>query len=99
MTLQPSLIRSIGESRVDMLLSDEIKSNLTLSLREKAELIWSISHQNILTFLNQIPAERQHSVKYEDLVQNPQNTVEKLCNFLKLKFQSDRTYATGTFSS
>ena len=47
-----------------------------------AELVWLISHQNILEFLKNVPAKRQFRLYYEDLVQKPQHTVQALCNFL-----------------
>lgn len=82
-------IRSMEEAKIDRLLSAQVKDETSLSAREKAELIWLISHQNILEFLEHIPAHRQYPVKFEDLVQHPQMTVEGLCQFLDVDFHPD----------
>jgi amino acid adenylation domain-containing protein/non-ribosomal peptide synthase protein (TIGR01720 family) len=57
--------------------------------RELAELVWLISHQNILEFLKDIPQQRQHRLYYEDLVQKPQKAMEGVCNFLDIEFHTD----------
>ncbi len=59
------------------------------SIRELAELIWLISHQNVLEFLKDIPTERQHRVRYEDLVSHPQELMEQMCRFLGVEFHPD----------
>jgi amino acid adenylation domain-containing protein len=51
------------------------------------ELIWTISQQNIVEFLAKIPAERQHHLRFEDLVQSPETTMRRLCEFLKIPFE------------
>lgn len=57
--------------------------------RELAELIWLVSNQNIMTFLEDIPAERKYRLKFEDLVTNPQVEIIKLCAFLNIEFQKE----------
>ncbi len=57
--------------------------------RQLAELIWLISHQNILTFLKEIPKERQFRLYYEDLVTDPEKTVKKMCDFLGIDLHPD----------
>ncbi|MEG4499889.1 amino acid adenylation domain-containing protein [Microcoleus sp. F10-C6] len=79
-------IRSMEEAKLDLLLSAQVKDEISLSAKEKAELMWLISHQNILEFLEHIPAHRQYRVKFEDLVKQPHTTVEGLCQFLGLSF-------------
>lgn len=79
-------IRSMEEAKLDLLLSAQVKDEISLSAKEKAELMWLISHQNILEFLEHIPAHRQYRVKFEDLVKQPDTTVEGLCQFLGLSF-------------
>ncbi|MEN8215020.1 MAG: amino acid adenylation domain-containing protein [Pseudomonadota bacterium] len=51
-----------------------------------AELLWLQCHQNILEFLQTIPASRQYALKFEDLVNHPQPTIENLCDFLERPF-------------
>ena len=55
--------------------------------RQLAELIWRISHENILELLTGIPAERQLRMRFEDLVQQPRAEMERLCGFLGLPFE------------
>ncbi len=54
--------------------------------RELAELIWLVCHQNILEFLQEIPAERQYRLKFEDLVNDPEIYVRQICQFLQVDF-------------
>jgi amino acid adenylation domain-containing protein len=56
------------------------------SRRELAELVWLISHQNTLRFLEGIPAHRKCLVAYERLVTNPEETVRNLCEFLGINY-------------
>ncbi len=51
-----------------------------------AELMWDICHQNIHEFLRTIPSERSHVVRFEELVHNPQKTMEGVADFLGLPF-------------
>jgi|688.fasta_scaffold07902_4 hypothetical protein len=51
-----------------------------------AEKAWAVFNHNALTFLQQIPAERQHLVRYEDLVTNPIVTQQAICRFLGIHF-------------
>ena len=59
------------------------------SRRELAELIWLVSHQNLLEFFRQVSEDRQYRVKFEDLVKHPHNTIEGICEFLHLKFHPE----------
>jgi hypothetical protein len=54
--------------------------------RQLAELVWTASHQNILAFLTQVPDERWHRLRYEDLVRDPAGQMEALCGRLGLRF-------------
>jgi hypothetical protein len=58
----------------------------SFSERQLAELIWLISHQNIINFLAKIPQERQYSVKFEDLVKEPEKTLTGICQFLGISY-------------
>jgi aryl carrier-like protein len=78
-------IRSIEESRIDLLIEGET----SLTTREKAELLWLLSHQNILEFLKHIPESRQYQLKFENLVKFPQNTVAGICQFLGVDFYAE----------
>ncbi len=54
--------------------------------RELAELVWVVSHRNILEFLAGIPPERQYRITYEDLVSQPRDVMMGICDFLRLDF-------------
>lgn len=79
-------IRSMTEARLDLLVAMEENQ---FCVEQKGELMWLISHQNILEFLKNIPSSRQHQLKYEDLVQQPQTTVNQLCEFIGVDFHPD----------
>ncbi|NEP26670.1 condensation domain-containing protein [Moorena sp. SIO3I6] len=79
-------IRSMKEARLDLLVAMEENQ---FSVEQKGELMWLISHQNILEFLKNIPSSRQHQLKYEDLVQQPETTVHQLCEFIGIDFHPD----------
>jgi hypothetical protein len=54
-----------------------------------AELVWTVSHQNILAFLSHVPAKRQYRLKFEDLTSQPQATMEDMCAALGLPYHPD----------
>lgn len=57
--------------------------------RELAELVWIISHQNILDFLKTVPVERQCRVSFEEMVNLPEASMRKLISFLGLEFNPE----------
>lgn len=63
--------------------------NSPFSRRELAELIYLISHQNILDHLKPVPALRQIRIRFEDVVKSPQLTIQKICTFLGLEMHPD----------
>ena len=78
-------MRSYEEARVEQTFPYQHPFNR----RELAELVWLISHQNILEFLQQVPQQRQYQVKFEDIVSQPQTSVEGICQFLGREFHPD----------
>ncbi|MGB3404755.1 MAG: HAD-IIIC family phosphatase [Microcoleaceae cyanobacterium] len=82
-------IRSLEEARLDVFASNQLQTNMPLTVREKAELIWLICHQNILEFLKTIPTHRQYRIKFEDLVNQPKITAEEICQFLNINFDPE----------
>jgi len=81
-----AMIYSFIEAQLDQHF---FKYKHSFSRRELAELIWLVSHQNIMTFLEDIPADRKYRLKFEDLVTNPQIEITKLCTFLNIEFQKE----------
>ena len=47
-----------------------------------AEQVWTQTNQNMLGFLRHIDPERQHFVRFEDLVRQPEQTAGDICAFL-----------------
>ncbi len=76
-------IFSILESKVDQQFID---FHHPFSRSELAELVWLESHRNILQFLNEIPRERVIRLRFEDLVANPRQEMERVCQFLGIEF-------------
>ncbi len=83
-----AMIRSFEEAHTDQVF---FRYAHNFTTRQLAELIWTVSHQNILNFLQGIPAARQHRVTYETLVADPQGTTQALCDFLQLPFDAGMT--------
>jgi len=80
------MIQSYIEARLDLLVGQQLQDNLHLSRREIAELTWTSNVANILEVMKEIPAQRQLTVKFEDLASQPQATCEQICRFLGLDF-------------
>lgn len=56
--------------------------------RQLGELVWTLSHQNILDFLSTIPPERQHRIGFEDLVREPEPVMQSLCTTFGVDFHT-----------
>lgn len=59
------------------------------SPRQLGELVWLVSHQNTLEFLRSVPEERQYRMRFEDLVNDPKNLMEEMCEKINLEFHPD----------
>lgn len=57
--------------------------------QELAELIWLISHQNILELKQKISLDRYYPIKFENLLVSPKEELERLSSFLKIEFNED----------
>ncbi len=57
--------------------------------RELAELIWQLSHRNILDFSARVPADRYFQVKFEDILRDPEAQLSALCRFLQIDFDEE----------
>jgi len=77
-------MRSFEEARLDRVLTfDDARD---YPVRQFAELVWILSHQNILGFLSEVPAQRQLCVHFEDLVREPRLVIERICDVLGVDF-------------
>lgn len=52
-----------------------------------AENIWLNFNDNIRKFIKEISPEKYHLVFYEDLVNDPHTIIQKICDFLNIKFE------------
>ncbi|MES1241756.1 MAG: amino acid adenylation domain-containing protein [Acidobacteriota bacterium] len=80
------MIRSFEEAKLDQLF---FRHPHRFGRRELAELIWLVSHRTVSRFLASIPKERQHWVRYEDLVRDPEGELRRLCASIGLDYHAD----------
>ena len=78
-----AVIESFNRLRMDKLLGVTNTDPYQL-----AETIWAKSNRNILDFTAQLPPERYHLIRYEDLVTQPQSVIQQLCGFLEIPFDT-----------
>ncbi|HYO14895.1 MAG TPA: amino acid adenylation domain-containing protein, partial [Thermoanaerobaculia bacterium] len=77
-------IASFEEAKLEQVF---FRPRHSFTRRQLAELIWRVSHRNILDFLAGVPAGRQLRVRFEDLVRNPRAAMERVCGFLEVPFE------------
>jgi amino acid adenylation domain-containing protein len=81
-----AMIHSFIEAKLDQVFFPHAHP---FTRRELAELIWVVSHQNIVRFLAGIPEERQRWVRFEELVRDPRAVLTGICDLLGLPFHPD----------
>jgi amino acid adenylation domain-containing protein len=77
-----AVIHSFEEAKLDQIF----RYDHDFSVRQLAELVWLICHQNILEFFKAIPQDRKYTVKFEELVQNTKPVVQGICDFLGIHY-------------
>lgn len=77
---------SFVKARLEVFFQPFLRGPHRFAAAELAELVWTISQQNIRDFLSTIPPERQLSIRFEDLVAQPQAVMEHAAHFLDLDF-------------
>jgi len=80
------VIRSFEEARIDQVFFD---AGLPWSRRELAEAVWVLAYRNTLDFLAGVPGERQITLRYEDLVRDPESELRRLCGALGVAYHDD----------
>jgi 3-oxoacyl-(acyl-carrier-protein) synthase len=86
-----AMIRSYEEARMDLFLDRQVREKFSFTRRQWGELTWTISNQNIIAFLKQIPRKRQYTITFEQLVRQPEEISRELCQFLGLEFDPEMT--------
>jgi acyl carrier protein len=81
------MIRSYETSKLERVVP--IMNQRSLTRREISELTWLISHENILEFFQDIPENRKLTLKFEDLVADPESSIRNQCQFLGLEFEPE----------
>lgn len=81
-----SMVRSFEGYHMDQVL---FLPDHRFSPRELGELVWTISHQNVLDFLSRVPPARQYRMRYEDLASRPVEVMRGMCEQLGLSFHED----------
>ena len=84
-----AMIPSFEKAKLHVFYPPFFKGDHNFTPGQLAELIWLISHQNILTFLQDVPSQRQHRVHYEDMVQRPHEVINGICRFIGVDFHPD----------
>jgi acyl carrier protein len=82
-------IRSYEDAKLERLtlpFISELDNQDIFSRREFAELMWTVSQQNISEFLTKIPQKRWIKVGFEEMVNDPKNSLINICDFLNLEF-------------
>ena len=50
------------------------------------ENLWALSNANLTAFFQELPPERKHVLRYEDLVSKPENMMRGVCAFLEVAY-------------
>jgi hypothetical protein len=81
-----AMVRSFEKYHMDQVLY--LRDN-PFSARELGELVWLISHKNVMEFLERIPGDRQFHMRFEELVNEPRAVMEKMCEALEIQFHPE----------
>jgi amino acid adenylation domain-containing protein len=81
-----AMVRSFERYRLEQVLC---MPEQPFSARELGELVWVISHQNIVAFLEGIPERRKYRMRFEELTQQPQAVMEQMCQKFGLEYHPD----------
>ena len=79
-------IRSFEEARLEQIFFPRANG---FSRRQLAEMSWLLAEGNIEGFLESIPEDRRHSVRFEDLVAAPEESLRALCAALGIAYHPD----------
>jgi amino acid adenylation domain-containing protein len=80
------MIRSFEEARIDQIF---FSMEHPFSRRALAEALWVTAHRNIVDFLAGVPEERQLTLRFEDLLGDPEGALLGVCAFLGIDYHPD----------
>ncbi|MGH9361313.1 MAG: alpha/beta fold hydrolase, partial [Thermoanaerobaculia bacterium] len=80
------MIHSFEEARIDQIFFPD---GHACGRRELGEALWVLAHRNILAFLESVPAERRHTVRFEHLLADPEEVLWRICAFLEVDYHPD----------
>jgi hypothetical protein len=78
-----AVVESFVENHIDQVLYLDPHR---FEARVLAEAVWTLSHRTIIDFLRDVPPQRQHQIRFEDLVADPGAAMRALCSGLGLPF-------------
>ncbi len=81
------MIRSFEDAKIEQLIPFMRESDF--SRRQLAELTWLLANENVASFFATLPRDRCLLVRYEDLVQHPEPSLRRLCDFLRVPFADE----------
>ena len=81
-----AMVRSFERYRMEQVL---FMPEHPFSARELGELVWVISHQNIVEFLDGVPESRKYRMRFEELTHQPRAMMEQMCQKLCLEYHPD----------
>jgi len=81
-----AMIKSFERYHMDQVL---FLKQQPFSPRMLGELVWYVTHRNILEFQKQIPQNRYFRICFEDMVNNPDSTMQSLCERFGLSYHSN----------
>ena len=77
------MIRSFEKVHLDQVF---FRHRHPFAPRQLAELVWNVCHENILSFLETVPAQRQYCLRYEELVRSPEATMRGVCRLADIEY-------------
>ena len=77
------MISSFEEAKLDQIF---FRYPHKIPRRRLAELIWLHSHRNIVEFLAGIPRQRQLAIGFEEISQQPEQAVRRMCEFMAIDY-------------
>jgi amino acid adenylation domain-containing protein/FkbM family methyltransferase len=81
-----SMVRSFESFHMEQVL---MLGGHDFTPRQVGELVWTVSHQNIVEHLAGVPRHRQYRIRFEDLTRRPREVMEGMCATMGLEFHPD----------